>query len=106
MAASESNRMMLIFDPAPARRLQESVDTMGSASVPLDAVKASMKALLRDYQEIFDEAWDDTGEATLSYVDLSLAIAVDGSVGLFGFKAGAEARGGITVRLEFTKASS
>lgn len=100
MPKNDSAQTIFIVNPAPEFK-RSPTDMMSNAAIPLEALKANMKALLRDCQQMFEEASETMGGATLSHVDLSLAIAVDGSVGLFGCKLGGEATGGITVRLEF-----
>jgi hypothetical protein len=92
---------ILVIDPVPARVSQERGEMMASVAVPVEAIRSSLQALLGECQTIFAEASKTLGVAKLAHVDLSLSVAVDGSVGLLGAKVGSEAKGGIVVRLVF-----
>jgi hypothetical protein len=104
MAQAQSRKSITVINPAPDFALPGISDEMISADVSLDSLKASMKELIEECREVFREAATASGDGRVAHVDLSLAISVDGSVGLFGTP-GANAGGGITVRLEFGDAS-
>jgi hypothetical protein len=103
MAQAESGKSITVINPAPSFAVVGATDEMISADVPLDTLKASIKELIDECREMFQDATQASGDARIAHVDLSLAISVDGSVGLFGTPGAAEAGGGITVRLEFDK---
>jgi hypothetical protein len=106
MAQTQSRKAITVINPAPTFTVVGAADEMLSADVPLDALKASIKELIGECREMFEDAAQASGNARISHVDLSLAISVDGSVALIGTAGGPEAGGGIMVRLEFSNSSS
>lgn len=101
MSTREDDRDILILNASPTFEPADTGSMMASGRAPIAAIKANMNVLLADCRAMFEEASKSLEGGRLSHVDLSLAIALDGSVGLFGTRAGAEARGGMTVRIEF-----
>ena|SRR2546430_11652460 len=83
---------LLVLDPydRPAKHTVAS-QTMGIARVPLESIKSNMESVLGDCAEIFKNVSATLGNCRMEYVDVSLGLAVDGSVGVLGSKLGAEA---------------
>lgn len=96
----ESSNSALDPYDRPAKHTVAS-QTMGIARVPLESIKSNMESVLGDCAEIFKNVSATLGNCRMEYVDVSLGLAVDGSVGVLGSKLGAEAKGGIVVRLVF-----
>jgi hypothetical protein len=102
--AHAQGKAITVINPAPTFGvIPGAAEEMISTDVSLDTLKANIKELISECQEMFQDAAQPTGDARIAHVDLALAISVDGSVGLIGTAGGAEPGGGITVRLEFSK---
>ncbi len=99
-----SDGSIIVFDPLPA--VKEDSRMMGGPSVPVEAIRSGVQKLLLECREIFGESAKVLGPAKLVYVDVTLGISVDGSVGIFGSQLGGGAKGGITVRLSFEHGAS
>lgn len=97
----QKNSKILIFDAHVDTVERHPNEMMGVASVPLELLRANISALLKQCNELFDDAGKLLGKAQLAHVDLSVGVAVDGSVGLFGTKVGTKGNGGMTIRLQF-----
>ena len=98
----KSSGSIVIIDPVSFQKDRvKTEETLGIARVPLRAIKANMEAVFADIVEMFKNVRHTLGACQVAHVDLSLGLAVDGSIGIFGSKVGAEAKGGITVRLVF-----
>ncbi|MEA3155978.1 MAG: hypothetical protein QOK44_3567 [Betaproteobacteria bacterium] len=102
--AQAQGKAITVINPAPTFGvIPGAAEEMISTDVSLDTLKANIKELISECQEMFQDAAQPSADARIAHVDLSLAISVDGSVGLFGTAGGAEPGGGITVRLEFSQ---
>jgi hypothetical protein len=106
-----SNQNLLIFGPEAAPRSGPApigalgsrfgpADTAGSSRVPIEATEASLKAVMEQVSSLVLAAKDAVGELRIAHVDVALAIAADGSVGLLGTTVGAGAKATLTVRLQ------
>jgi hypothetical protein len=106
-----ANEKILIFGAESAPR-SGSVTTLGArigpsdtlglacSRVPVEATAANLKAVMEQVSNLVRAAKDAVGELGIVYVDVGLAIAADGSVGLLGTAASTSAKGTLTVRLQ------
>lgn len=90
----------VVVDPPVAIRGDR---TLAVSRVPVEALKENVEAVLGLWRDVFTRVERGFGSCRVDYVDLTLAVAVDGSVGIFGVNAGGEASGGISVRLRFDR---
>jgi hypothetical protein len=74
--------------------------TLGVSRVPVEAIKANLTAVMSEVGEMVLAAQKAVGNIKVSHVDVQLAIAVDGSVGLLGTGVSTKVTGTLTVRLE------
>ena len=95
------NDSILVFKPMASPQENREKETLGIAKVPLGALKTNMEVVLKEAEEIFSEIKERLGHCKVEHIDLSLGIAVDGSIGILGTGASGEAKGGITVRMKF-----
>jgi hypothetical protein len=112
-----ANEKILIFGAEVAPR-SGSVGTLGSrigptdalgfgsSRVPAEATAANLKAVMEQVSNLVWAAKDAVGELGIVHVDVGLAIAADGSVGLLGTGASTSAKGTLTVRLNLTRKDS
>ncbi len=102
MDTNNLQKTITIFDPADFSKHQTKLDEgMMASQVPIEAITAGMTSVLKECGMMFEKVQEVVGKCQLAHVDLSLAIGVDGSVGLFGTKVSGEAKGGVVVRLTF-----
>jgi len=106
-----ANEQILIFGAEPTPR-SGSVSTLGSrigptdtlglacSRVPVEAAAANLKAVMEQVSNRVRAAKDAAGGLGIVHVDVSLAIAADGSVGLLGTAASTSAKGTLTIRLQ------
>ena len=106
-----ANEKILIFGAESAPR-SGSVGTLGSrigpndalglgfSRVPVEATVANLKTVMEQVSNLVWAAKDAVGELGIAHVDVSLAIASDGSVGLLGTAASTSAKGTLTIRLQ------
>jgi hypothetical protein len=106
-----SDQKILIFGTkaAPSYR-PESMGNLGSRYAPAEGLRSSrvsvettaanLKAVMEQVTTLISAAKDAVGELHIAHVDICLAIAADGSVGLIGTDVDARAGGTLTVRLQ------
>jgi len=110
---SNSTPGMLIFGAMPAPRPRGMPSGMegssraivddiglGSSRVSVETVAANLKAAIEQVGHLIRVVRDSKGELGVAHVDINLAIAADGSVGLVGTADSRNAKGTLTVRLE------
>jgi hypothetical protein len=110
---SNSKPGMLIFAAAPAPRSRSQpyamagssraiIDDVGQASsrVSVETVAANLRAIIEQVGNLIRAAQEPAGELGVAHVDINLAIAADGSVGLLGTADSTNAKGTLTVRLQ------
>lgn len=61
MAQAQSRKAISVINPAPAFAVVGAADEMLSADVPLDALKASIKELIGECREAFEDAAQASG---------------------------------------------
>jgi len=71
----------------------------GSGRVSVEMVAANLRAVVEQMGHLIRVAQTTTGELAVAHVDVNLAVAADGSVGLLGTELKTNARGTFTVRL-------
>lgn len=104
---------ILIFGAAPAPRPRSLPFAMAGASraivddagigpsrVSVETVAANLRAVIEQVGDLIRAAQEPAGELGVAHVDINLAIAADGSVGLLGTAANAREKGALTVRLQ------
>ena len=98
---SDQSSSILIFGAEAVPRSSPVGTPGGSSRVPVEATAASLKAVMEQVRNLIWAAKDAPGELRIAHVDVSLAIAADGSVGLLGTAGGSTgAKGTLTVRLQ------
>jgi hypothetical protein len=97
--------MVPVINPVPDLTVPGATDEILSANVPLDALKESIRELIGECREIFRDAATSSDDVRIAHVDVALAISADGAVRILGTSRGAEAGGGLTVRLAFGNAA-
>lgn len=98
--ATAREKTLMVFDPVALTIATQGIrQTAGFVEIPIEKIKRNMEAMLANIGTLFRDANRVLGPTQLSYIDLSLAIAVNGSVGVGAWKLGGEAKGGITIRL-------
>jgi hypothetical protein len=103
MAQPQGGKSLTIINPAPAFAVTAGFGgEILATDIAVESLKASVKELVSECQEIFRDVANTNGNPRLCYVDLCLGISVDGSIGVFGTQPGTE--GGIKLRLEFARA--
>jgi hypothetical protein len=70
----------------------------GSSRVSVETVAANLRAVVEQMGHLIRAA-QTAGELAIAHMDVNLAVAADGSVGLLGSDLKANARGSFTVRL-------
>jgi hypothetical protein len=104
---------LLIFGAVPAPRprglpfgmagsSRALVDDVGVGSnrVSVETVAANLRAIIDQVGNLIRAAQEPAGELGVAHVDVDLAIAADGSVGLLGTADSTNAKGTLTVRLQ------
>jgi hypothetical protein len=104
---------MLIFGAAPAPRSRSLPFAMagssraivddvgpGSSRVSVETVAANLRVIIEQVGNLLRAAQEPAGELGVAHVDVNLAIAADGSVGLLGTADGTSTKGTLTVRLQ------
>ena len=71
-----------------------------SNRVPVETIKANLKTAMESVGELVRAARESVGDLHVCHVDVEVAIASDGSVGLLGAGANAGARATLTVRVK------
>ena len=71
-----------------------------SNRVPVETIKANLKTAMESVGELVRAARESVGDLHVCHVDVEVAIASDGSVGLLGAGASAGARATLTVRVK------
>jgi hypothetical protein len=72
-----------------------------SERVSVSMLRANINSALSDVTGMLSTAKDVAKGATIAHIDVTLAIDVDGAVGLLGTGIHASMQGSLTVRLEF-----
>lgn len=104
---------MLIFGAAPAPRSRSLPFAMAGSSraivddvglgpsrVSVETVAANLKAVIEQMGNLIRTAQQPAGDLGVAHVDVNLAIAADGSVGLLGTADSTNTRSTLTVRLQ------
>jgi hypothetical protein len=73
---------------------------VGSSRVSVETVAANLRAVIEQVGHLIRAAQEPAGELGVVHVDVNLAIAADGSVGLLGTAVDTNAKGTLTVRLQ------
>ena len=100
MSAQKVEETLLIIDPLPVAG-QGGPTTLSSRRIPIAALKANMSSVLSEVGQMFGEAREVLGHCRIDNVEISLAISMDGSIGLLGTELAAGAKGAIKLRLKF-----
>ena len=95
---SGSSETILIFGDAEAPAGEARVGESRRASI--ETVKANLKAAMENVGVLAEAARGAVGDLHVCHVDVELAIASDGSVGLLGAGANARERATLTVRVK------
>ena len=95
---SGRSQTILIFGDAEARAGEAR--TAEPNRVPVETVKANLRTAMESVGELVQAAREAVGDLYVCHVDVELAIASDGSVGLLGMGATASARATLTVRVK------
>lgn len=96
-----ADQTILIFGSPPPEREEADQETLGAHRVSVSMLRANINSALSDVTGMLGTAKDVTKGATIAHIDVTLAIDVDGSVGLLGTGIHASMQGSLTVRLEF-----
>jgi hypothetical protein len=96
-----TDQTILIFGSHTPAHEEAGQDTLGVHRVSVGMLRANINSALSDITSMLSTAKDVTKGATIAHVDVTLAIDVDGSVGLLGTGVHASMQGSLTVRLEF-----
>jgi hypothetical protein len=94
---------MRIIGPTVENESQELL--LGARDIPAAAIRANLTSVLKDLKTILTGVTEELGDGHLAHVDVALCIGIDGSVGLLGIGAKANASGGMTVRISFDRPS-
>lgn len=110
---SNQKPSMLIFGAVPAPRARSLpsgmagsgrafVDdaSLGSSRVSVETVEANLRAVIGQVGNLIRAAQEPAGDLGVAHVDVNLAIAADGSVGLLGTADSRNAKGTLTLRLQ------
>jgi hypothetical protein len=97
---------ILIFGSPPMREEETDQETLGGHRVSVSMLRANINSALSDVISMISTAKDVAKGATIAHIDVTLAIDVDGSVGLMGTGIHASMQGSMTVRLEFPEAEN
>lgn len=92
---------ILIFGNEPESQ-RGSVGSFGSNRVPTETIGENLKTVLEGVNQMFQATRGNAGDLRVSHVDVRVAIAADGSVGLLGPGTDAGTDATFTVRLTKT----
>lgn len=95
---SGRSQTILIFGNAGAQAGE--ANAIESNRAPVETVKANLRTAMESIGELVEAARGAVGELYVCHMDVELAIASDGSVGVIGAGAGAGARASLTVRVK------
>ena len=95
---SGRSQTILIFGDAAAQ--SREVRAAESNRVPVETIKANLKTAMESVGELVQAAREAVGDLHVCHVDVEVAIAADGSVGLLGAGANAGARATLTFRVK------
>jgi len=95
---SGRSQTILIFGDAAAQ--SGEVRAAESNRVPVETIKANLKTAMESVGELVQAAREAVGDLHVYHVDVEVAIAADGSVGLLGAGANAGARATLTFRVK------
>lgn len=73
--------------------------TLSFGGAPFAAVAANMESVMQIVGDLAAAAKTTLSSGDIEYIDVELALGVDGSVGLLSTKAGMTAKGTFTVRV-------
>jgi hypothetical protein len=93
------NATILVFAPERKPHLERD-ELLGPSHISIEAIKKNLRTMMGDLEELVHSAQEGAGKLHLAHVDVQLAIAVDGSVGLLGTGVKTSTTGTLTVRLE------
>ena len=96
-----TDQTILIFGSPPPAHEEAGQETLGVHRVSVGMLRANINSALSDITSMLSTAKDVIKGATIAYIDVTLAIDVDGSVGLLGTGVHASMQGSLTIRLEF-----
>jgi hypothetical protein len=66
----------------------------------VDAIATNLGVVLEQVHALIGAALAPSSQLRVAYVDVNLAIAIDGSVGLLGTAVGTNSHGALTLRLQ------
>jgi hypothetical protein len=95
---SGRSQTILIFGDAGAQAGEARAAE--SNRVPVETIKANLKTAMECVGELVRAAREAVGDLHVCHVDVGVAIASDGSVGLLGTGANAAERATLTVRIK------
>ena len=101
MTQRSEDTTLLVIDALPVPLGEAGQATLSSHRIPVAALRANMSGVLRDVAQMLADAGTVLGKCKIEYVDISLGISVDGSVGLLGSGVAGGAKGAINLRLKF-----
>ena len=96
-----AGQTILIYGSPPSGREGAEQETLGAHRVSVSMLRANINSALSDVAGMLSSAKDVAKGATIAHIDVTLAIDVDGSVGLLGTGVHGSVQGSLTVRLEF-----
>src|SRR5712671_3159541 len=96
-----NDQTILIFGSPVLGQDEAEQETLGVHRVSVGMLRANINSALSDITSMLSTAKDVTEGATIAHIDVTLAIDVDGSVGMLGTGIHASMQGSLTVRLEF-----
>lgn len=92
---------ILVFGSPTPQQDDAEQETLGPHRVSVAMLRANITSALSDITGMLSAAKDATKGAKIAHIDVTLAVDVDGSVGLLGTGIHASVQGSMTVRLEF-----
>lgn len=96
---SDRSPTILILGAEVPSRGREA-DTLGSNPVPVETLRANLKALVESLNDLFVTTGGRVGALRICHVDVAVAIGADGSMGLVGTGAGAGTEATLKLRLK------
>ncbi len=90
---------LLIFGAEVGSRGGE-VGTLESNRIPVETIKANLKTVMESVSDLVLGTGGGVGDLRVCHVDVGVAIAIDGSVGLVGTGASASTEATLKVRLK------
>jgi hypothetical protein len=94
------DRTILVFGSPTLQQDEAEQEMLGAHRVSVGMLRANITSALSDISGMLSAAKDATKGAKIVHIDVTLAIDVDGSVGLLGSGVHASMQGSMTVRLE------